>query len=102
MFNKLLNAVIALVENKPEVARTLLRSPDMKGASISEVQSRLYDALDKIKAEAARAALRGVMQRSLRLSVLKGDTVEEEAEVFMTGVVAVETLLEEAIAELEP
>lgn len=99
MSNKLLNAVIALIENKPEIASDYLRSPEMKGVSISEVQSRLYTSLEKLKADAAREALRDVMQRSLRL-VAGSD--KDDGELFMFGVVAVETIVEDAIAKLEP
>lgn len=99
MSNKLLNAMLALVENRPEAARAILRSPDMKNTSISEVQIRLYALIDKIKADAAKSALRDIMQRSLRITIDSEN--EADAELIMTGVVTVETLLEEAIAKLE-
>lgn len=107
MSNTLLNAMLALIENRPEVARSLLRSPELKNISVSEVQSRVYILIDKIKADAARDALRKIMQQSMRIDPLAvkpvggiADSITQET--FMEGVVAVESLLENAIAELEP
>lgn len=98
--NKLLNAMIALIENRPEVARTLLRSPDMKAFSIGEVQSRLHAALDRAKAGAIIEALRQVMHQSLRLTgTLDPGATEQQQEAFLKGVAAVESILEHYIED---
>lgn len=93
MSNKLINGVIALVEDRPEVARALLRSPELKGVSVSDVQVRLEVALENLKIKAVKQALRDVMSKTLRLSSTE--------EAFLQGVVAVESILEQAIEDLE-
>ena len=43
--NKLINAVIAMVEDRPQDAREMLRSPEMKSIPLGEVHSRLSKSL---------------------------------------------------------
>jgi 16S rRNA C967 or C1407 C5-methylase (RsmB/RsmF family) len=109
--NKLINAVIALVEDRPEVAKEMLRSPEMRLSS-TEVQGRLARALEEREAKAIVAAMKSVLRLSLRAD--PAVAAEEEGiewtapqeedserkihdEAFYQGVAFVERLLEEYI-----
>lgn len=107
--NKLINAVIALVEDRPEVAKEMLRSPEMRLSS-TEVQGRLSRALEERESKAIVAAMKSVLRLSLRADPsvaaeaegIKWDPLMEWAhkthdEAFYHGVAFVERLLEEYI-----
>ena len=107
--NKLLNAVIALVEDRPDVAKEMLRSPEMRMSS-TEVQGRLSRALAEREAKAIVSAMKSVLRLSLRADPavaaeaqgIEWDDSMEWAhrvhdEAFYQGVSFVEKLLEEYI-----
>jgi hypothetical protein len=96
--NKLLNAVIALLEDRPEDAREMLRSPEVKAAgSISQVKLRLFAAVYKQNANFAKKILRGILCDTLRLEPKQG----QDAETFLSGIVAVEDLIAAEINKLQ-
>ena len=96
--NKLINAVIALVEDRSEAAKEMLRSPEMRLSS-TEVQVRLEKALREREAKAVTEAMKSVLRVSLRAD--PGDTLSgTEVEAFYQGVTFVEHLLEEYVEHL--
>ena len=88
--NKVLNAVIALIENRPEVAKELLRSPEMS-ISVSEVTVRLNYALDDSRDKAIVEVLRKILRKTL---VLTSDNPS-----YMQAVVDVEKIIEGCLYE---
>lgn len=107
--NKLINSVIALVEDRPEVAKEMLRSPEMRLSS-TEVQGRLARALAEREAKVIVAAMKSVLRLSLRadpadaIEASEFDLGESDSfvrkvhsEAFYHGVSFVEQLLEEYI-----
>ena len=99
-YNKLINAVIALVEDRPADAREMLRSPELK-VSASEVQQRLFTALRERETAARVDSLKDVLLTSLRIDA---DTIERDdpkhREAFLRGVTAVEKIVENLLDEL--
>ena len=100
MSNQLINAVIALVEDRPKDAREMLRSPGSK-ISVSEVQNRLAFALRNRENAAAIAALKGIIRATLRMDPPSNgkDTIYREA--YLEGVAEVERIIDNAISELQ-
>ena len=105
MSNKLVNAVIALVENNSKVAREMLRSPELK-IPIGEVQSRLYDSLTKREKKAQIEALMSVLSTSLRIEPGKispedpSPWSDKEKNIYFLGVARMESIVEELIEKL--
>ena len=109
MSNKLVNAVIALVEDNSRVAREMLRSPELK-LPIGEVQSRLYTSLLKRDKKAQVEALKSVLLESLRIEPSKPLTgtdstsaapwSDKEKEIYFMGVARMESIVEELIEKL--
>lgn len=103
MSNKLINAVIALIEDRPEDARAMLRSPEVKDLSVSEVQGKLYAALDVIKDHAVKKALRDVLNHTIKLGQKDGRKIPEDSyEAYVQGIVEVENIIDSHIKRLEP
>jgi hypothetical protein len=94
--NKLINAVIALVEDRPKDAREMLRSPEMR-VSVGEVQNRLFTAIRKREVQAQVAILKQILSTTLRLEIHTGP--EEEA--YAKGIADVEEIIDHVISELE-
>jgi len=90
-YNKTLNAVIAFIEDRPEVAREILRSPEMEQVSISDVSARLYHALEDCKDKAIVEVLRKVLRKTMALT--------SKDLVYMQAVVDVEQIIEECLYE---
>lgn len=94
--NKLINAVIALVEKRPADAREMLRSPEMKQISSSEVQQRLACAVLKRERAAQVMVLKQVLNDSLRIEVTQAVSADP-AEAYLQGVAAVEKIIDDYI-----
>lgn len=96
--NSALNAVIALLEGRPSVAKDILRNPLSDIKNVPEVLTRLNSALDRHTAAQVRKALIECLR------IQPDSTVEfplEERDAFFQGVRAVEELFEKLVAELE-
>lgn len=105
MLNKLINVVIALVEDRPEDARGMIRSPEMKDTSISELKVRLYASLDKNRDEAAREALRDVLRLTAKLGtgIESGEKFPTDPyEAYVHGITIVEELVDVLIRQRTP
>lgn len=101
MSNALINAVIALIENRPKDARAMLRSPELK-VPVSELQMRLATALDKREKKAQLEVLQRVLQTTLRIDInLLSDWTDEQREQYLEGVADVETIIDNIITGLE-
>src|SRR6266568_1904207 len=92
--NKVLNALLALIEERPEIARSLLRHPDVPVLDVGTIQGRIAMALDKAKAFAVSQAVRGILSETLSLPL---PIDPHDKEIFLQGVTAVETKLEQII-----
>lgn len=101
MSNKLINAVIALIEERPKDAREMLRSPEMK-VSVSELQSRLNLAIEKREAIAQVQALKLVIAATIRIDMnLVHNRTDDQKERYLEGVAYVEEIIDNLIASLE-
>lgn len=100
-YNNLLNAVIALVEDRPADAREMLRNPDTK-IPVGEVQSRIFQAVKNREDSAQKSILKDVLRTSLRIDAnkpkAKVDWSEDQREAFLMGVAAVEQIVEDYLA----
>lgn len=104
--NTLINAVLALVEERPSDAREMLRSPEMRVSS-NEVQVRLAKALQTREDAAVTRILKSILRVSLRADSKaaaksldqKWDTSHEEA--FLQGVAFVESIIEDYVHEFK-
>lgn len=101
MSNQVINAVIALVEDRAKDAREMLRSPGSK-IDIGEVQTRLAIALNervsKAQIEVLKRALRSSLHLDPSVEIPKSD---EEREAYLLGVSHVEGIIDDIIEELE-
>lgn len=88
------NAAIALIEGRPQDARELLRSPEMQGVNIAELQMRLEKAVAERADKDLVDTLHRLLHRSLSLEPAEGQSRES----FFAGVTAVEKLVEEILA----
>jgi hypothetical protein len=113
MSSKVINAVISLIAGRPEDAREVLRSPELKIKSISDVQVRLAGAIEGVKCGAVKQSLRELLQHTLRLERPTkliaeigedADTATLRAALdnaYLQGVTAVEDLVERMIRTCE-
>lgn len=93
--NAALNATIALIEGRTDIAKDILRSPSSDVRNVPEVIARLNRAVDR----AAAKAIRNALMQTLAVQWKAG---HGEAEVaFYTGMKAVEDVLEAAVERLE-
>lgn len=93
-YNKLINAVIALIEDRPADARKMLRSPEAK-FSIGDVQNRLFVAVKNRENVAMVSILKNVLRASLRIdSDIPDLATAHQREAFLMGVAAVEQIVE--------
>lgn len=100
--NTLINAVIAIIEDKPQTAREMLRSPEMRISS-SELSARVYKALHKRSRNSTTQAMLCILRETLRVDVkaraeklgLTWDESHEEA--FLQGVAYVESYIDDYI-----
>lgn len=103
MSNKLINAIIAMIEDRPSIAREILRSPELN-IPIGEVQARLSKALTKIEGKAIVQILKNIVSESLRLDPKETSTIDtpEKTKDFLLGVIAVEEIIDRYIDIFEP
>ena len=103
MNNDLMNAIVAIVEDRPADARSILRS------NPGAIQARLYHALDTRQNKFAAKELRAILLTTLRLEhkpfveTVSVDKIEQDfAELgFYGGIQAVEHAIEERLKDLE-
>lgn len=102
MSNILINSIIALIEERPQDAREMLRGPDLK-ISITDVQTRLDTAIYNREREATKIALKQIMNISARIDVdkLNPNMSIEERDAFVEGITHLENIIYGAIAQLE-
>ena len=93
--NNSLNAAIAIIENKPDIARRIFRNPDSDVDDISGALARVYKAIDKRVVE----TLRVVLVQILAVQPKNEDNIYCEG--FYDGVVGVENMIESIIENLE-
>lgn len=104
MSSKVINAVIALIEDRPQDAKEMLRSPELKVSS-SELQSKLFSSLRKRENAAAAKALKDVLRSTLSVDadllpiLLKRACTEEEKEAFLLGICHAEDVVEETLGD---
>jgi hypothetical protein len=93
--NHALNAVIALLEDRPAQFKELLRAPESNVQNISEVRARLQTALSRYAATQIRGGLIAA------LHVTPDGYDETGARIFFEGVRATEEVFETLARRLE-
>lgn len=104
--NKAVNATIALIEGRTDIAKEIFRDPTSDIKNIPEVMARLEAAVNKV---AARAIRNGLM-RSLAIEVTISELSDissttstlDAASGFNLGVTKVEDLFQSIVEELDP
>lgn len=100
--NKALNAVIALVENKPDIARAYFRDPNSDILNVGEATARLYSALDHRFAIELRMLLVKLLEAEpSSMTKLKPETKGPYIDGFYDGVRQVEQMIERLLVKLE-
>jgi uncharacterized small protein (DUF1192 family) len=101
--NTTLNAVLALLEGRPELARSFLRYPGSEIASITDLQTRIYRSMEVLRCQAVKEAMRKLLDATVRKSpsdaVLSGDLSASDA--FVLGVTEIEDMITEIIHACE-
>lgn len=92
--NDLLNAILAIVEGRPSVARPLLTH--VPGQDVSRLHARIYAAFDSNRDQAVLQTLKEILRKTMSLRPGEGSSIEEE-DAFYFGVAAVEAYLEAEI-----
>lgn len=99
--NTIANAVLALVENRPEDARSIVRSSSLgeKSSPFFTIQDRLHNALAEREKQYARRLLKVILVKSMRLECpfegILYDGKDEES--FLKGVKTVEDIIEDEL-----
>lgn len=94
--NRALNAVIAMLEDRPKLFKELLRAPGSDVQNATEVETRLRQAIDRYAATQIRTGL----MRTLHV-MTPGEPAGEVKQVFFDGVRAVEEVFETLADELD-
>jgi N-methylhydantoinase A/oxoprolinase/acetone carboxylase beta subunit len=107
--NKAVNAVIALVENRTDIAKEIFREPGSDIKNIPAITARLDRAVEKAAATAMRNALKRSLAVQLQEPRLKHfmkmagtDTQGAVESAFYEGVDAIERLFEGIVLEMDP
>ena len=100
--NRAINATIALIEGRTDIAKEVFRDPTSDVKNVPEVQARLEAVVNK----AAAKAIRNGLVRALALqpaSIPKKDPTAraENEKCFFDGVGAVEALFSSIVYDLE-
>jgi hypothetical protein len=99
--NTTLNALLALLEGRPELARSYLRAPGSNVVSITDFQTRIYSAMDALKNQAVKTALRDLLNVTVRASAPEDIKDPDEIDAYTRGVQKVEDLITEIIHKCE-
>jgi hypothetical protein len=103
-FNSSLNGVIAVIEDKADLARYFFRDPNSDIKDISGAMSRLYKALNNKIAAYLRELLRISLECQPLPSIVEFPSPDEQKAYesgFYAGVQAVEKVMEIAVYKLE-
>lgn len=98
--NKALNATIALIEGRTDIAKEIFRDPSSDVKNIPQIMARLETVVNKAAAKAIRNGL--VRALSIQAGTLNGRSNPAEDIPFYTGVSRVEALFEQIAEELDP
>lgn len=94
---KMLNAILAFIEGRPEDARIFMRSSEMPVVNSGEIQARIAVAITDAEATAVRNALREILTRTLALQIPEG----MDRDTYLRGVTDVEEMIERVIIGTE-
>jgi hypothetical protein len=98
MQNTLLNAVLAIIEDRPEDARVSLADSSTRTPASREILKRVYKTLEQRKNRQVRGALREILVRSLHWNTPIGGPEFQNG--YLAGMCAVEKLVQQAIDDL--
>jgi hypothetical protein len=98
-----LNATVALIEGRTELAKEILRGPGSDVRNVPEILARLDRAVNGVAAKTLRAALLRSLsaQPDPRRSGVELDEYSMYEQGFYTGVARVEAILEDIASSLE-
>lgn len=95
--NKAVNATIALIEGRTDIAKEIFRDPTSDVKNIPEIMARLDKAVNK----AAAKAIRNGLVRALAIQSDVDYSTKAENLFFYSGMSRVEELFEQIALELE-
>lgn len=95
--NTFLNGTLALMRGNEETAREHFRQISLNRESVSSVASKLYEAMDDLRAQTADNLLVEVQRRTMSLPVPEG--IQSHAD-YLLGVVEVESIINKLVQEL--
>jgi hypothetical protein len=98
--NTTLNALLALMEGRPELARAFLRSPSSNIGDANALQMRVYRAMEILKCQAVKSALREILRSTSRIIDVSEDT-QQTKDAYLQGISDVEEILAKAIFKAE-
>ncbi len=97
--NAALNATVALIEGRTDIAKEILRSPVSDVKNVPEIMARLDRAVNVAAARALRNALVRTLAVQPDSKKMSKEVSKEEA--FYLGVKAVEDVLDQVVYELQ-
>ena len=96
--NAALNATVALIEGRTDIAKEIVRSPGSDVKNVPDIMARLDRAVNR----AAAKALRNALVRTLAVTApIWLNNSSDPEEIFYMGVNAVEKVLDDVVAELD-
>src|SRR3569833_1012916 len=101
--NSALNATVALIEGRTQLAKEILRGPGSDVKNVPKILARLDHAVSKASAQTLRTALRRTLAAQPR-PMAQNEESEEYAkyeEGFYEGVAFVEAVIESIAEQLE-
>jgi hypothetical protein len=94
--NSALNACISLIEGRTDIAKEIIRAPGSDVKNVPEILARLEQAVNRTAAK----AIRNVLVRTLSVKP-PAFHMESQEEAFFIGVTSIESILDQAVDELE-
>jgi len=98
--NRAINATIALIEGRTDIAKEILRDPTSDVKNVPEILARLEAVVDKAAAKAIRNGLIRALAIQPPTWTSKNQPVSAE-QAFYLGVNGVENLFGDIVLELE-
>ena len=95
--NSFLNGTLALMRGDTNLAREIFRGEPAHAFNVAEVTSKLYEAIDAIKARTAADLLTQALKKTM--GITPPLEIDSEAD-FLKGVIYVEQIINQMIKDL--